>query len=156
MSKQVLSIEQMKHLKELGVDTSKASMVLLWKDDEGNEMDWDEVQDELSHPEPMEMFKELYDAETGNYDHSYRKYCGVFTLQDILDLLPSTIDVKNSEEINEYWIEFGVSERDKSYWFVQYRSIEDSIYVIRENENLIDAAYEVLCWVIDNRYLKVK
>lgn len=26
MSKQVLSIEQMKHLKELGVDTSKAMM----------------------------------------------------------------------------------------------------------------------------------
>lgn len=154
MSKQCLDIEQMHHLKDLGVDTSKASMVLLWKDDEGNEMDWDEVQDELIHPDPMEMFKELYDAETGNYDHSYRKYCGVFTLQDIFDLLPSTISVETTDEINEYWLEFGVSERDKSYWFVQYRSIEDSIYVIRENESLIDAAYEMLCWCIENGYIK--
>lgn len=154
MYRQCLNISQMKHLKDLGVDTSKASMVLLWKDDEGNEMDWDDVQDELSHPEPMEMFKELYDAETGNYDHSYRKYCGVFTLQDILGLLPSTIKVETNDEINEYWLELGVSERDKSYWFVQYRSIEDSIYVIRGNESLIDAAYEMLCWCLENGYIK--
>lgn len=33
--KQVLSIEQMKHLKELGVDTSDASMVLIATDDDG-------------------------------------------------------------------------------------------------------------------------
>lgn len=34
MSKHLLSIEKMRHLKELGVDDSSASMY--WKDDEGN------------------------------------------------------------------------------------------------------------------------
>lgn len=33
--KEVLSIEQMKHLKELGLDTSDASMVLIATDDDG-------------------------------------------------------------------------------------------------------------------------
>lgn len=147
MSKQVLSIEQMQYLKELGVDTSKASMVLLWKDDEGNEMDWDEVQDELSHPEPMEMFKELYDAETGNYDHSYRKYCGVFTLQDILDLLPRSVD----DELILF------IEKSKHKWRIGYDDVEtDEIFEDFSDVNMIDAAYEMLCWVIDNGYLKVK
>lgn len=147
MSKPVLSIEQMQYLKELGVDTSKASMVLLWKDDEGNEMDWDEVQDELSHPEPMEMFKELYDAETGNYDHSYRKYCGVFTLQDILDLLPRSVD----DELILF------IEKSKHKWRIGYDDVEtDEIFEDFSDVNMIDAAYEMLCWVIDNGYLKVK
>lgn len=33
--KQVLSFEQMKHLKDLGVNTSDASMVLIATDDDG-------------------------------------------------------------------------------------------------------------------------
>lgn len=150
MSKQVLSIEQMQHLKELGVDTSKASMVLLWKDDEGNEMDWDDVQDELSHPEPMEMFKELYDAETGNYDHSYRKYCGVFTLQDILDLLPEEIYTEENELVT-----LNIHFPNDGYWEFSYMGLHKCMEFFLE-ENVIDAAYEMLCWVIDNGYLKVK
>lgn len=145
MSKQVLSVEQMQHLEELGVDTSKASMVLLWKDDEGNEMDWDDVQDELSHPEPMEMFKELYDAETGNYDHSYRKYCGVFTLGDILDLLPEKIDDCCALDM---WKRSG-------RWTIAYVDIDSSeIYEDFRCNNLIECAYKMLCWCIENGYIK--
>lgn len=148
MSKQVLSIEQMQYLKELGVDTSRASMVSLWKDDEGNEMDWGDVQDELSHPEPMEMFKELYDAETGNYDHSHRSYCGVFTLQDILDLLPKEIEKDN----RNYQLEI---YRNPKRYYVSYYWLDNLLISLNEVE-FIDAAYEMLCWVIDNGYLKVK
>lgn len=145
MSKQCLDIEQMKHLKELGVDTSKASMVLLYKDDEGNEMDWDDVQSELSHPEPMEMFKELYDAETGNYDHSYRKYCGVFTLQDTLDLLPDKIDKCCTLDM---W-------KSSGRWTIAYVDVDSSeIYEDFRCNNLIECAYKMLCWCIENGYIK--
>lgn len=46
--KQVLSIEQMKHLKELGLDTSDASMVLIATDDDGCELLWEDAEKQLS------------------------------------------------------------------------------------------------------------
>lgn len=46
--KQVLSIEQMKHLKELGVDTSDASMVLIATDDDGCKLLWEDAEKQLS------------------------------------------------------------------------------------------------------------
>lgn len=144
MYRQCLNISQMQHLKDLGVDTSKASAYwyrIIQNKGDGNIRvisDW-----KLTFSLDIAYC-------TGHTLESVR----TFTLQDILDLLPSTISVETTDEINEYWLEFGVSERDKSYWFVQYRSIEDSIYVIRENESLIDAAYEMLCWCIENGYIK--
>lgn len=142
MSKQCLNISQMQHLRKLGVDTSKASIALVYRNSYGDIVDWDVVN------------KDIHEEDVGQHNPYIRGKFGAFTLQDILDLLPSTIKVETTDEINEYWLEFGVSERDKSYWFVQYRSIEDSIYVIRENESLIDAAYETLCWCIENGYIK--
>lgn len=62
--------------------------------------------------------------------------------------------IKKFPDVKVQQFEFGVSERDKSYWFVQYRSIEDSIYVIRDNESLIDASYKMLCWCVENGYIK--
>lgn len=145
MGKQCLSIEQMKHLKELGVDTSNASMVLIYTDCNCDVIEWDDVQYELSHPEPMEMFKELYDAETGNYDHSYRKYCGVFTLQDILDLLPRSVDSELLLFI----------DKGKNKWRIGYTDIESNeIFEDFIDENFIEAAYEVLCWCIENGFVK--
>lgn len=67
--KHVLSIEQILHLKELGLDTSDGSMCFEW-----NESDSDN------------MVVVSLDADT-NYDY-YRK---TYTLQDILDKLPCFI-----------------------------------------------------------------
>ena len=74
MSKQVLDIEQMKHLQELGLDTSKASMCYVVDDSKaykpilcvsGNES---EYLDAISYSVPA------------------------FTLQDIIDFFPVNID----------------------------------------------------------------
>ena len=67
--KQVLSIEQILYLKELGLDTSDGSMCFEW-----NQSDSDN------------MVVTSLDADT-NYDHSRKTY----TLQDILDKLPCFI-----------------------------------------------------------------
>ena len=135
MKKQVLSIEQMQYLKKLGLDTSKASMVLIYIDDEGNTLDWEEAQDIFEYPEE---FEHLYDAETGNYDHSYRKDCGVFTLQNIIDLLPKEIYTKN--ELATLKIYFP----NDGYWEFSYMGLHKCMEFIIE-ENIIDAAYEMLC-----------
>lgn len=142
MSKQVLSIEQMQHLEELGVDTSNASMVLLYTDDEGEIIEWDDA-DEFP-----EKFVELHDAETGNYDHSYRKDCGVFTLQDILDLLPVEIEKEN----RNYQLEVF---RNPQRYFVSYYWLDNLLISLNEVE-FIDAAYEMLCWCIVNGYVETK
>lgn len=145
MSKQCLDISQMQHLKELGVDTSKASMVCIYTDCNCDVIEWDDVQDELGHPEPMEMFKELYDAETGNYDHSYRKYCGVFTLQDILDLIPNKVD----DELILF------IDKGKHKWRIGYTDVStEEIFEDFSDKNFIDAAYEMLCWCVENGYVE--
>lgn len=142
MSKQVLDISQMQHLKELGVDTSKASMVLLYTDNEGEIIDWDDV-DEF-----LEKFINLHDAETGDYDHSYRKCCGVFTLQDILDLFPNPV------EGTKYALTISKS---KYHWFVGYEEYINHTTLISCGYNeLIDSAYETLCWLIENGYIETK
>lgn len=136
MSKQVLDIQQMLHLKELSVDTDKASMAYI-----------------INITDKYNPFLCLNSDAIDHVDF-YNYALGAFTLQDILDLLPSTIDTETTDEINEYWLEFGVSERNKSYWFVQYRSVDDKIYVNRDMGTLIDSAYEMLCWCIENGYVK--
>lgn len=148
MSKQVLDIEQMQHLKELGIDTSKASMVLIYTDCNCDVIEWDDVQYELSHPEPMEMFKELYDAETGNYDHSYRKYCGVFTLQDILDLLPKSIEYYGQLQMHFCEMPEGMYANQ-----VVYSTIEGN-QIVFFDKDVIGSAYEMLCWCIENGFMK--
>ena len=65
MEQQVLSIEQMKHLKELGVDTSKASMV--W----GGTKDW----------------QELYTHRLLELDVDADYIIEAFTLQDMLEMI---------------------------------------------------------------------
>lgn len=68
-SKQVLSIEQMKHLQELGLDTGDASMCVEWRESD----------------ESKKVVTSL-DADT-YYDYYHETY----TLQDIINKLPESI-----------------------------------------------------------------
>ena len=123
MSRQFLSIEQMNHLQELGIDTNKASMCLL---------------------KPAE----------GKY-HIFEHVCPVptFSLLDILDSLPVLIEHDFSKF--ELRIKRFVYENGKIMYAVLYEK-QDSIdwYIMQSNENLIDSAYEMLCWCILNGYIK--
>ena len=120
--KQVLSIEQMKHLKNLGLDTSDGSMCFEW-----NESDSDNMV--VTSP----------DADT-NYDY----YCKTYTLQDILDKLPCFID--------RYILTF--QKYPNNYMFLYIENYTKSIIKITESKELIDAAYDMLCWYIETPYIK--
>ena len=166
MKNQVLSIEHMLKLKELGVDTSKASMVCLFQDDESNIYDWDEVVKDWSEfgdcfhhfvkdeeGNNNRLYMSLLDAEGGNYDHSYREDCTVFTLQDIIELLPKTF----MDDINKFHLTIstvdGASIYIVGYVYDEYVSIDKKYFC---NESIINAAYEMLVWVAENGYLKSK
>ncbi len=153
MKNQTLSIEQMKHLKDLGVDVSKASVVLLFSDEYGECVGW-EVEnhgkdkpiyefydDEVEHWVPTTM--EYFDAQTGIYDHSYREGCGVFTLQDMLEMMPLDVCLSHPEE---------------TLWQCTYNeSGEDNSingYVLREAETSVESTYQMLCWLVENGHIK--
>lgn len=92
-SKQVLSVEQMKHLQEIGLELRNTSMLLWYKQMLGKIpiSDWE-----------LSVWRESLFSE----DHVYPAY----TLQDILDKLPKRIETEDYEfELYIYYHENGVS-----------------------------------------------
>jgi hypothetical protein len=120
-TEQVLSIEQMKHLQELGLDTSDASMCVEWRESD----------------ESKKVVTSL-DADT-YYDYYY----GTYTLQDILDKLPESI------QIYDLYI-----FKQAGLWVFKYIDVEDETLHSETMPRIIDAAYYMLCWCIEKGYIK--
>ena len=132
MSEQVLTIKQMQYLKKLGIDTSKASMALVYRDAYGDFVDWDYV-------------AEWHEADIGEHNPYIRSLYGVFTFQDIFDLLPKNITSKDN---NKVCLEIVFPNNNK--WEVFYGLIKSCF-----DEKLINAAYNMLVWCAENDYIKI-
>lgn len=133
-TEQILSVEQTKHLQELGLDMSDASIY------------WARV----SHG------SRIYDKSKGKWFMSLQKEfqtCGfisyetlpTYTLQDILNKLPCFIgkEVLTMQKLAD------------SYTCLYMEPYSRSIIKITESKEPIDAVYEMLCWCIENGYVKV-
>ena len=133
----VLSIEQMTMLKQLGVDTSKASLHYVYLPTARSIFnETDELESEPTlfacNPDMLEGYP-------------------TFALQDVIELLPKIIHV---DHIECYLVILQAVDG----FFVQYSEkdcLEDDI-IWFYNDNILDAAYEMLIWVIENNYLKTK
>lgn len=137
MSKQVLDIQQMQHLKELGVDTSKAGMALVYRNKYGDIVDWNIVD------------KDVHEYGIGQYNSYIRSIYGAFTLQDILDLLPKKLQhIYEDYELTLFY------SNDSYDWKIQYLNENVSFMDYKSGEELIDAAYEMLCWCAENGYVE--
>lgn len=92
---------------------------------------------EWSESDPDNMVVTSLDADT-NYDYCRTTY----TLQDILDKLPCFIgnEVLTMQKLAD------------SYTCLYMEPYSRSIIKITESKELIDAAYEMLCWCIENGY----
>lgn len=122
--KQVLSIEQMKHLKELGLDISDASMV--FQRGSATRHEW------VLHV-------------MGYADVSLREKEFAYTLQDILGKLPCFI----GKEV------LTIQKLADSYTCLYIEPYTRSMINITESKEPIDAAYDMLCWCIENGYVKI-
>ena len=133
IEEQVLSIEQMKHLKELGVDTSDASMVWIKQDstllpDNIKELWWvDTYYDSL---------KPMVEQEDSDFVQTY-------TIGDLLEKLPK------SDNSGDLLIEYRNSELGYGVWDW------GELYGINAQQNFKDkplknALYDLLCWVAEN------
>ena len=208
MSKQVLDVQQMQHLQELGVDTSNASMLYCEMYDEEpllveskHRFDKEEnaiclcgirnsvvycksvipvytLQDVLDLLPKSIGVEYIYDLcifpesisytqfMGGESKHRFDKeenaiclcgirnsvvYCKsvipVYTLQDVLDLLPKSIGV-------EYIYDLCIFPESISYTQFMGGEINDNLFAVPINESLIDAAYSMLCWAIENKFVE--
>ena len=127
-SKQVLSIEQMKHLQELGLDTSDASMC--WCCFLGNiEEEWE-----------LEIYENVLNQKR---DSTFWETLPTYTLQDILDKLPESVQVYDLYIFKKVGL-----------WWLKYVDVTNNGTVhLEKMPRLIDAAYYMLCWCIGNRCL---
>ncbi len=135
MKNQVLSIEQMQKLKELGIDINKASMCYISKYPSCDFDDGDSI---------VVVSKDFN-------KRLYNEFGPAFTLQDIIKLLPAQITTKNVYDL--------IICDD----FFQYSLFGENIYTSKyvlcyfyNETNLLHAAYEMLVWVAENGYLKTK
>lgn len=131
MNKQVLSIEQMRHLEKLGLDTSDAS-ASWYKPDMGTEY--------------MLMFGYLEKEELVVNEESIPAY----TLQDVLDKLPRFV----TYQYRSYDLIINMEQYTMEYF--READLYTLVKVEFINTNLIDAAYEMLCWCIENGYVNTK
>ena len=126
-SKQVLDVQQMQHLQELGM-----------------KMDYDTLYRYVKFEDTDWLLKPFSDL---NIIGISCKYIPAYTLQDVLDLLPKSIGV-------EYIYDLCIFTESISYTQFIGGEINDNLFAVPINESLIDAAYYLLCWAIENGFVE--
>lgn len=128
-SKQVLSIDQMKHLRELGLDTSDASMC------------WCYVLSYKNAKCELEIYEDVINQKR---DSAFWEIIPTYTLQDILDKLPPFIgnNTLTLQRHGDKWMCLYIDPYTRHNLHMEIK------------EECIDAAYEMLCWCTENGYIK--
>lgn len=130
MTKQVLSIEQMLHLQKLGITPQET--LLYW------------AREVATGPRAANHYGQwilVKGKGCATIGLTHWEYVPAFTLQDVLDLLPKQIGI-------EYIYDLYMSPESISYVQFVGGEINDILYEIPINGNLIDAACEMLLWCI--------
>lgn len=128
----------MERLCELGIDTTQATMCWIKRhDDDGTSKDILCMHDEFC------------------YEFSSLDPEPAFTLQDIIDLLPKELDI--DVFCHKWFLMIDYQGLDISYSYMAESGALYSIKRISVKEiSLIDAAYEMLCWCIENEYVRTE
>ena len=135
MSKQCLDLHQMRHLQEMGLKLKET--MLYW------------VVYEVGHENNFVTTNE-------NAMEVIDESCGMlpaYTLQDVLDALPRFVI---DEEGNKYYLQIEMMNTDFDDWRVSYKSVgqDESPLGYFQAFQLIDAAYELLVWCIENKFVE--
>lgn len=144
MSKQVLDIQQMQHLKELGLELKKS--LLYWARCVDNNPR------AATHYGKWILIKGNNAQTVGLMQW---EFIPAYTLADIIEMLPSNIE----DSLFYYRLEMGKENEPGTIdeYTVEYRTNSgDTLYRVRKTGNLIDAAYETLCWCLENKYIETK
>ena len=131
-SKQVLDVQQMQHLQELGM-----------------KMDYDTLYRYVKFEDTDWLLKPFSDL---NIIGISFKYIPAYTLQDVLDALPIEIKYKDKR----CWLCIELADEMIGYYYEDYHLEHKWVYheVVMKDENLIDAGYKLLCWAIEQGYVE--
>ena len=132
----LLSVNQMQKLKELGIDTSKASIRV-------GQMIFTQSDPWYGKEEHDVYLFDHEDNDTNCFVEEYR----TFTSHDIIELLPREVTdyVDYQLLIDKQRDSYSVSYENTNFFLVSFCRVE-----------LLDCLYEMLLWVIDNDYLEKK
>ena len=140
-SKQVLDIQQMQHLQELGLEMKET--MLYWARCVDNNPR------AATHYGKWVLIKGN-NAQTVGLMHW--EFIPAYTLQDVLDALPKEIKYKDKScwpciELTDEFIGYYY---ENTYFAHQYVHRE----FIKIDESLIDASYQLLCWAIEHGFIE--
>ena len=133
-SKQVLDVQQMQHLQELGLKL-KPSL-----------MHYCQIINECSDKWYLSPTMGDIMSESPTY-----RYIPAYTLQDVLELLPK--EIKPAEKC--YWLRIDLEDECLYYYrdAIDLTERRGKVFFYY-GEELIDAAYNALCWCIEQGYVK--
>ncbi len=120
----------MQHLQEMGLDTSNASMY------------W------ISYNGISVSIPSNFHLPTSNNDYVI---CDAYTLQDVLDALPKCVSKDGCTWAASLYIDF---ENDRIAYGNTDRYGFEVYHEIMIEKDLIDAAYSMLCWAIENKFVE--
>ena len=144
MTKQVLDVQQMQHLQELGLDASNASMLYCRLYDECS------ILVESKHKFDKEENAIILDGIRDSVIYC-KKITPSYTLQDVLDALPKYISKDGCTWYASLYIDF---ENNRIAYGNTDRYGFEIYHEIMIEKDLIDAAYSMLCWAIENGYVE--
>ena len=124
-SKQILDVQQMQHLQELGM-----------------KMDYDTLYSYVKFEDTDWLLKPFSDL---NIIGISCKYIPAYTLQDVLDELPKDISRDGCTWSPSLYIDF---ESNRITYGNTDRYGFEIYHEIMIEKDLIDAAYEMLCWCV--------
>ena len=150
MTKQVLDVQQMQHLQELGLDTSNAS--LCYYKQEGWEANYFIA---LACDVKEKVGLSYYYDSFGNKEYILNEVIPAYSLQDVLDALPASIKHKDFR----YYLVYNKSEGFIGYYRVDFDGNNryaryEEFYNGIDGLSVIDAAYSMLCWTIEQGYVE--
>lgn len=130
-SKQILDVQQMQHLQELGLKL-KQSLVHYYRLRKVENAEWHLVHTDVDISSDNEKYE----------------YIPAYTLQDVLDTLPSTV------LHDKHIYELDINMCNETMEYVR-TSVNDVLVGLRFTQlPLIDSAYSLLCWAIENKFVE--
>ena len=134
MTKQVLDVQQMQHLQELGLKL-KPSLVHYYK---------------IINIDSGKWYLSVTTGDISEDSPTYQ-YIPAYTLQDVLDALPKDISKDGCTWYASLYIDF---ENNRIAYGNTDRYGFEIYHEIMIEKDLIDAAYSMLCWAIDNKFVE--
>lgn len=127
MEEQVLNIEQMHNLKNLGIDTTCAKMFWCY---------------------PKHMSKKIYLRDYQYNINIEESYYPTFTVYDLIKLIPETININNEN----YEL---IIQKDGIKYCLEGKDIHEfkNILYYEYDEKLISAIYRMVIWLAENKLL---